>query len=113
MSQTDSSINWEVIDSLADDQDSKTVLLNSFIQSFESDLANFVNAIGVNDHEKILIVTHTLKGAASNFCSPSLVKELKELEAQYIKGSFDNLAQDSEVITKIVTRITEELKSRL
>ncbi len=113
MTQSESVINWQIINSLADDQESRTAIINSFIESFESDLVQFLKAKASNDQEQLLTVAHTIKGAASNFCKPFVVEQIQLIESKYKEGSFDNIDQDAEVIKEVVNRIIDEFKSKL
>ena len=113
MTRSNHCINWDIIDSLAEDDETMRSILATFIESFQNDLEKLTAAIAKKDSEQLDFLAHTLKGASSNFCKEEIVKELINIEA-YIKiANFDDGLTYIEKLKTITQSIIEELQSAL
>lgn len=109
MTKSELLINWDIINSLAEDEETKAMILGTFIESFQSDLKKLLEVKTSKNFEQLVFIAHTIKGASSNFCNDSVINNLKDIE-QNIKS---NPSQDTEIYIEGLERITNAIIDEL
>ena len=88
-------INWDIISALADDEETRSSILATFIESYEADLAKLQDAIADSNHGELVFISHTIKGASSNFCHKFIVEEITKIEQQIKNASSSDYKERS------------------
>ncbi|PIP90462.1 MAG: hypothetical protein COW01_10180 [Bdellovibrionales bacterium CG12_big_fil_rev_8_21_14_0_65_38_15] len=113
MTQSNQCINWQVIDSLAEDDETRQMILTTFVESFQSDLNKLNEIRSENNLEQLIFIAHTIKGASSNFCHESTLNELKDIESQIKSKAHEDHSMLIQRLEKVTTLIIDELRSAL
>ncbi len=111
MTKSELCINWDIVNSLADDDETKKMILSTFIESFQSDLQKLNEAKTSKNYEQLVFIAHTIKGASSNFCNETVINKLKEIELNINNNPSQNTDLIIESLEKITTSIIQELQT--